>query len=225
MEITLEEIEKKFDSLPEDLKWAIMGANIDEKITTIGQLHGLNIEQIGQLSLETHMVVLGYTHPNKFEESVKGSLNLPDGKNKEIITEINDKILKDIRERLMSLSKSEEDEKKPIENIEEKIEEEVKTPEKENETKEKGDLEKELENKKIMETVYSQKLSAAFQAPTTKTEYSLKNISKNSGKSETSTTENVKIPFEATIQHVGSDTQSISPSYSIKEDPYRAKPE
>ena len=95
MEITLEEIQKKFEGLPEDLKWAIIAANVDDKVIDIGQANGLNVEQMGQLSLETHMVMFGFTHPNKFAESVKASLGLPEEKIKVIVNAVNEKILKD----------------------------------------------------------------------------------------------------------------------------------
>ncbi len=101
--VTLEEIQKKFESLPEDLKWAIMAANVDDKIIEIGQKHGLLVEKMEQLSLETHAVMFGYTHPDKFEESVKASLGLPELKVKEIVEDVNEKILKDIRDKYMSL--------------------------------------------------------------------------------------------------------------------------
>ena len=80
MEITLEEIQKKFESLPEDLKWAIMAANVDDNIIEISQTNGLNVEQMGQLSLETHMVMFGFTPLDKFEESIRNSLKLGDEK-------------------------------------------------------------------------------------------------------------------------------------------------
>jgi len=230
MEITLEEIQKKFDSLPEDLKWAIMAANIDEKITAIGQAHGLNIEQLGQLSLETHMVTLGYTLPDNFEASIKASLGLPNDKTREIVEEINTKILKEIKEKLMSLSKNtEETQEAPVStNSGEKTrpsdEPTSDILQKENERKE-YELKKEEQNKKIMESIASKKLFGSFQTPTVKTEYTLNNLSKNQGNVGTSANQNVKIPLEATIQPVSSVTKDTSPSYSIKEDPYRVKPE
>ena len=80
MQITLEEIQKKFDELPENLKWAIMSVNVDDVTIEIAKEVGLNIEQTGQLSLETNMVMLGFTPLDKFEESIKASLQLPDEK-------------------------------------------------------------------------------------------------------------------------------------------------
>src|SRR5438105_1495225 len=100
MEITLEEIQKKFESLPEDIKWAIMAANVDDNIIDIGKAENLNVEQMGQLSLETHMVMLGFTHPDKFEASVRESMQLPDEKTRRIADVINEKILKEIRTKM-----------------------------------------------------------------------------------------------------------------------------
>jgi len=232
MEITLEEIQNKFESLPENLKWAIMDANIDENITSIGQRHGLNIEQLGQLSLETHMVVLGYTHPDKFEESLKESFKFPDEKNREIIQDINEKILKNIREKLISLDNKNDEYLEPIEEEQEKIEANVPETSKSNYIRnmtggeiEENKNEKEIENKKIMESVTFKKLSGSFSAPIKKTEYSLPNISKEEEKNGTSVNQNVKIPNTVEIKHISTETTSISPSYSIKEDPYRMKPE
>lgn len=100
MEITLEEIQKKFENLPEDLKWAIMAANVDDNIISIGQSQGLNVEQMGQLSLETHMVMFGFTHPDKFEQSIKASMKLSDEKTRALANAVNEKILKEIKENM-----------------------------------------------------------------------------------------------------------------------------
>ncbi len=109
MEISLEEIQKKFESLPEGLKWAVMAANVDDNIIEIGKTEGLNVEQMGQLSLETHMVMFGFTPSEKFEESIKNSLQLPSEKIHSIAGAVNEKILKKIREKMIESSMAEED--------------------------------------------------------------------------------------------------------------------
>ena len=220
-------MQKKFEELPEDLKWAIMAANIDEKITEIGKRHGLNVEELGQLSLETHAVTLGYTLPDKFEESIQESLKFPGFKTKEIVEEINEQILKGIRENLMSLHKREEEiaEKIKIPNGEEQEEIKEKPIAPKETKKSEEELAKDIQNKKIMESVSSQKLFGSFQSPTIKTEYTLNNISKGDAKEGTSSNQNVKIPLEAMIKPVSSETKEVSPSFSVKEDPYRMKPE
>ncbi|MFA6524477.1 MAG: hypothetical protein WC264_03660 [Candidatus Paceibacterota bacterium] len=250
MEITLEEIQKKFESLPEDLRWAIMAVNVDEKITEIGKENNLTVEQMGQLSLETHMVMFGFVHPDKFEASVKGSLQLPDDKNKKIVNEVNEKILKEIREKLMSLYGKQEEKKD--DEILNNAGIEITTP---NPLLEKeggqasppygggdgrsGDsrdemikkiedpelIAKEMQNKKIMQSISAQKLSGSFQIPNTKTEYSLNNMSKTSKTPEGPKDIGVKVPLGATIKPTSGATASTSPSFSVKVDPYREMPE
>jgi len=241
-EVTLEEIQKKFEGLPEDLRWAIMAANVDEKITQIGKDNNLTVEQMGQLSLETHMVMFGFVHPDQFEASVKGSLQLPDDKNKKIVNEINEKILKDIREKLMSLYGKQEEKKEDeiLNNAGIEINKEpVNIPDGLATGKGKADdrdkmisevenpetIAKEMQNKKIMESITTQKLSGSFQIPNTKTEYSLNNMSKTSKTPEGPKDIGVKVPLGATIKPTSGATASTSPSFSVKVDPYREMPE
>ncbi len=182
MEITIEEIKKKFESLSEDLKWAIIGANVDEKIMEIGKENSLTVEQMGQLALETNMVMLGFIHPDQFEGSVKGSLGLPDEKIKILVNAVNEKILKEIREKIMELhnpkpeiTDEETQETLPEENINQTEIEEL-PPELGSGLK--TTLEKELSNqdlnKEIINSAINQKISGSFhstQAP--KTTYTL----------------------------------------------------
>lgn len=209
MDITIEEIQNKLKNLPEDLRWAIMNANIDEKILSLGKVYGLTIEQMGQLSLETYMVILNYTQPNKFEESLKQSLGLQNDKNRQIATDINNQILRDIKGNLMSLSEKEE------------IPDSIALPgirKEALEGKTQKESVKDILNQKINESISSQKLFNTFQSPTKKTEYSLNNLSKDNEKTRTFTDQNVKISDEAT-------TKTASSSYPSQEDPYRLKPE
>ncbi|MFZ3011600.1 MAG: hypothetical protein WA060_01200 [Minisyncoccia bacterium] len=161
MEISLEEIQKKFESLPEDLKWSIMAANVDDNIIEIGQKENLNVEQMGQLSLETHMVMFGFTHPDKFEESVRNSLKLPEEKIHTIVNDVNEKILKEIREKLIDSSKIKEEENDTeilksagIEIVPEKLEIDSPHP------------------------ILAQKLSGLVKNPVVETDHSIENITK-----------------------------------------------
>ena len=173
MEITLEEIQKKFESLPEDLKWAIMGANVDDKIIEIGQANNLNVAQMGQLSLETHMVMFGFVHPDKFEDSVKISLGLPEDKIKIIVNQVNEKILKEIREQVLSMYKSGEE--KEDENKHEEEDEIMKNAG--IEIKRNGSIK--------TNTVVSNKLLDSVKIPVTHTNHSLTNITPSSNNTQT----------------------------------------
>ncbi len=171
MEISIEEIQKKFESLPEDLKWAIMAADVDNKIMEIGKLNSLTVEQMGQLSLETHMVMFGFVHPDKFEESIQGSLKLEPAKTRVLVNAVNEKVLKDIRENIMSLHKDIKESKEEAPKTEDNSHEEI--------FKSAGIevLPKKEEAPKTI-SFANQKLTNTFQMPKTTSEYSLNNISK-----------------------------------------------
>jgi len=225
MEITLEEIQKKFEELPEDLKWAIIEAKVDDSIIEIGKEQNLNVDQTGQLSLETHMVIFGITPEEKFNDSIKTSLNLNDEKTNEVINAINEKILKKIRENLMSSSqeKKEEEKKEDASILNtagiEIMPEEITAPVKEEVIKEKAsDMLSDVENpelikiqadKEKIESITAQKLSGSFKTPSVKTEYTLNNLSKQN----TGTVAPVATPSADTA------------TKTIKVDPYREIPE
>ncbi len=170
MELSIEDIQNKFEKLPEDLKWAIMGARIDEKLVQIGQKFNLNIRQLGQLSLETHAVMLGFMHPDDFEHSINKSLGLSEDKIKEISDEINLKILKDVKDRLIEYRggmKPEKDivEKKLPKEIFEKKEKETKE---EKENKIDTILQK---DKQIVGGIINNKLINTVKSTNTETEH------------------------------------------------------
>lgn len=194
IEVTIEQIQEKFDSLPEELRWAIMGANVDEKLVAIGKINNLNIEQLGQLSLETHAVMLGFTHPDKFEESLRNSLNLSPEKTKILISEINEKILKEIKDKVLALHNQNKEDKgldivKEVKNAEENTNTTPVNTAIENTPKEKEvhtDTVKEepktLNNK--ADSILSAKLTGAFKINGTKTEHTLGNISKQNNSAQ-----------------------------------------
>jgi hypothetical protein len=181
MEITLEEIQKKFESLPENLKWAIMAANVDDNIIEISQENGLNVEQMGQLSLETHMEMFGFTPPEKFEESVKNSLKLSDEKTKEIVNAINEKIFKAIRSKMMEPSvEREEDEENKDTQILSSAGIEIVSPRLNKEGAGGGDA------KESPHPILVQKLSGFVKNEVKETEHSLQNLSSTNTEKMTS---------------------------------------
>jgi len=165
--------------------------------------------------------VLGYTHPDVFEFSLKKSLAFPDEKNKEIVQEINEQILGEIREKLKSLNEKEKEKYVlPKEEINTTKEENSVEIHKKTTNEEKSI--KDLENKKIMEAVAFKKLSGSFNSPMIKTEYTLNNLSKKGSKNETHSIQNTNTLINPTP--VKSESVASSPA-SYKEDPYRVKPE
>ena len=194
MEISIEELRKKFEELPEDLRWAIMGVQVDEKIMEIGKSQNLNIEQMGQLALETNLVMFGLLHPDKFKESIQQSLSLPEFKTRNIIEEINEKILKEVKEKYMSLYRKEEEKEEGeilnstginiLENKEE-IEENISELNKEDMLKKIENVDiinAEMANKQKIKSLLNQKLTNAFQIPNAQNQYNQKDLNINNNK-------------------------------------------
>ena len=178
MEVTINEIKRKFDELPEELRWAIVESNVDQKIVDIGQEHDLNVAQMGQLSLETQMVMYGFLHPEKFEDSLNASLGVPAQKVRNIVEAVNSRVLKKLREKIMNLHGSRPvQEEKPLPQEEPEIEE----------GQELGEIDlmeeinrgKEEQKKKIIQSIANQKLTDITPSEKVDTEYSLGNIKSN----------------------------------------------
>lgn len=100
---TEEQIAQMYDNLPEDLKDAIFGMEMNEIVERIGRENQLNIEQIGDLANETGMVMLGVTHPNEFIVNLAERLEVDKEKARAIAQEINEQIFKPVRDSLRKI--------------------------------------------------------------------------------------------------------------------------
>ena len=100
---TEEQIAQMYDNLPEDLKDAIFGLEMNEIVERIGRENQLNIEQIGDLANETGMVMLGVTHPNEFIGNLTERLEVDKEKARAIAGEINEQIFKNVQESLRKI--------------------------------------------------------------------------------------------------------------------------
>lgn len=185
LEITIDEIKEKFETLPEDLKWAIVGANIDDHIIDIGQANQLNVGQMGQLALETYAVLLGYTKTEDFESSLRASLGFEDNKTKLLVNLVNEKVLKPIRENLMEAS-AEKQKKESVVAVDnpEKPESEILKETKihiENKKTEEGSKDISPSN-----SIPNQKLFGSYKIPSATTNHSTPNLSKQTPASNSS---------------------------------------
>ena len=100
---TEEQIAQMYDNLPEDLKDAIFGLEMNEIVERIGRENQLNIEQIGDLANETGMVMLGVTHPNEFIANLAERLEVDKEKARAIAQEINEQVFKKVRDSLRKI--------------------------------------------------------------------------------------------------------------------------
>ncbi|MEK7208679.1 MAG: hypothetical protein AAB677_00260 [Patescibacteria group bacterium] len=108
MDYTTQQLEEKYQSLPEDLKEALVEIRTAETIYNIGQKNNFHIDQIGELADEVGLAMLGLTKPNDFVSHIKNRLQLDQTAAEQIAREANEQIFLPIRESLMKLHSSSE---------------------------------------------------------------------------------------------------------------------
>ncbi|MFY9462457.1 MAG: hypothetical protein WAP51_04630, partial [Candidatus Sungiibacteriota bacterium] len=103
VEITEETILKRYESLPDDLKEALMGVSTADAIYEIGRKANLNIEKMGALAEEVGLIILGFVPSANFISDLKTALGVNEEKATEIASEINERVFLSIRESLKRL--------------------------------------------------------------------------------------------------------------------------
>lgn len=102
----------KFKDLKEEVKDAILSADIENRVLEIGRRRALNVEQIGKLAHETYAVIFGFVKPENFEFSLLNNLNIGTERSTQVATEVNTLILRKIRDVMKGV---EEKDSKPKE--------------------------------------------------------------------------------------------------------------
>jgi len=198
MQYSLEQLNKKFDLLPEDIQSAISSSDVDQKIQNIGRQHNLHIDKMGELSDETGLVMLGFTHPSNFIKNIKGRVGVDENMAREITKEINEQIFKPIKNSLMKVHETEN----------------TITDDKQSETDEQIPSKEEvLEEIERQPTNYNQTTQIAASS-----DQGIKSISKDIIESKLS--KPFKIPKEETEHKAGETPSTTSGGYKDI-DPYR----
>ncbi len=114
------ELKTRFELLPTELQQVILSSDYQMHLFEVAKKHKLTYEKLGQLELETTMVILGMTPPDEYKADIAEQMNLTGEALDNVVTEINEKVFAPIREKLMSLY-SEEEVKKGEELSQKKI--------------------------------------------------------------------------------------------------------
>lgn len=206
-------IEKAKADLPQETLQAINAVDWRNALLEIKTKKGFSIEKLEDLELETELMLCGLSNPSNYEKEIRERLDLSPMEAKDIVTEMNDKVFKKIRDAFAKI----------MEEKNSKIENEVKVSETKEDMsvlKQAGievidnqEIQKDFVNKeekgenlygldranmlnevehpeliqKTAPTIAMQKLSNSFNIPTTKTEYSLDNMTKEGDKKTTPT--------------------------------------
>lgn len=95
-----EKLDARFDKVPEEIKKIIIESNYYETLYNIAKANKITTELMGILEGITTNVITGVIHGDKFEEKIKEKLVLSNEEARKISNEINDKILRPIREKM-----------------------------------------------------------------------------------------------------------------------------
>jgi len=178
---TEQALDARFENLSPGRKEAITKSNYQEVLYAISQENKLNVDQAGILETTTMDMILGIAPSNKFEDTLKSNLKIDAEKASKIVNEVTDKILRKIRENMMT-PQSEKPVAPPPAEQEQKHEQE----QQQEQAKTNPPAEPILVvpnapmPPKIIHPILEQKLAGSFQMPKTETEYSLNNLSQNS---------------------------------------------
>jgi hypothetical protein len=91
-----------FNKLPNEVKEAIGQSDYQSKLYNIATEKKLSVEQMGALEEVTSKVLLGMINPDQYESELTSKLGLDASKTSEVVTSVNESVLKNIREILKS---------------------------------------------------------------------------------------------------------------------------
>ncbi len=101
-------IEKQLEKIPEIIKKAFFSNSVAEEIAKIGENNGLLLDQIDDLIEETGYMIIGLKPSGDFINIISKKLKIESTAARKISTEINDTVLKEIRNEIIKLNSSED---------------------------------------------------------------------------------------------------------------------
>lgn len=103
-----QQIQKRMDELPEDVRQAIQSAELGKKLQEIGNKHQLHIDQVGTLSDETVLVLLGFSDPGEFVGTLTEGLHIPSQEAEKIAGDVTEQVFLPIRESMQAFMEGQE---------------------------------------------------------------------------------------------------------------------
>ncbi len=106
-----EEISKKFESLPDDIKKLVYSADMLRLIQTVGTKYKLHIDQLDTLEAETADVMTGFSKFEDFVPNLVESLSIDKGQAEGITKDINEGLFLKIRESMKQTYEAQKEER------------------------------------------------------------------------------------------------------------------
>lgn len=110
MEFNQEEIIKKFEELPEKVKNVLNSEESLQKMRDVAKKFDLHIDQEGELSDLTTLLLLGMLKPKEYIEKIQNKLNLSYDTSVKITEEVNNQIIQPIKEYIKETYSNESNE-------------------------------------------------------------------------------------------------------------------
>ena len=107
-EYTPEQLQARFDSLPEEMQQAISSPGVHDKIRAVGEKHGLMIDQIGGLVEQVGLIMLGLARSSDFVRDASVRLAVDNRKAREIAGDINLEVFGSIKEAMMAAQRAQD---------------------------------------------------------------------------------------------------------------------
>lgn len=99
-----DEIQKKLEALPPDIRSFIYSADMSSVVQQIGQKHQLHVDQMGALEAEAAAAMIGVTEREEFVENLAEALNIDTQRSTLIAKDVNDLLFIKIRESMKNAS-------------------------------------------------------------------------------------------------------------------------
>ncbi|MFA5830283.1 MAG: hypothetical protein WC878_00460 [Candidatus Paceibacterota bacterium] len=128
MPYTKEQLDKMFSDLPDDVREAMTSVDTMEVLNEIKEKYKLHIDQVGQLSAEIALLMVGVISSSRFVPNLENLMMIPKETAKTIASEVNEKIFQRVRNTLKSMKHDESNdtwEEKPEESKKENSDSDV----------------------------------------------------------------------------------------------------
>ena len=99
-QFTTEQIHKRYESLPEDIKTVVSSREVAELLESIGREHKLRIDKTGLLIEQTTLIMLGFIKSHEFVNNLTRELQIGKEQAESIAIEIDEQVFSRIRKSL-----------------------------------------------------------------------------------------------------------------------------
>lgn len=97
---SMNKLDERFSKLPKSVQTAISESSYQEKLYDIANKHKLSIDKMSAFEEVTTKVLVGIIHPDQYESELASKTGLASDEVGKMVTEVNEQILKNIRDIL-----------------------------------------------------------------------------------------------------------------------------